>query len=119
MFDKAESERMPVKKLWDHKILLKKGFVLRKAKIYPMSPQEKAEVEAFITHQLEKGYICLSKLPQTSPVFFVPKKDRAKRMVQDYHYLNSWTMRNNYQLPLISNIIDRIQNAKYFTKLDL
>ncbi len=119
VFNKVESERMLVKKLWDHEILLKKGFMPRKAKIYPMSPQEKAEVEVFITHQLEKGYIRPSKSPQTSPVFFVPKKDRAKRMVQNYRYLNAWTVCNNYLLSLISNVIDQIQNAKYFTKLDL
>ena len=33
------------------------------------------------------------------PVFFVPKKDEKKEMVQDYQYLNSWTIKNNYPLP--------------------
>ena len=84
VFDKTRSERMPVKKLWDHEIELKEGFIPKKAKVYPMSPTEKEEVEAFVKHQLEKGYICPSKSPQTSPVFFVPKKERTKRMVQDY-----------------------------------
>ena len=37
--------------------------------------------------QLKKGYIRPSKSPQTSPVFFMPKKDGKKRMVQDYQYL--------------------------------
>jgi len=31
--------------------------------------------------QLRKGYIRPSKLPQTSPVFFVEKKNRKKRIV--------------------------------------
>jgi len=38
--------------------------------------------------QLRKGYIRPSKSPQTSPVFFVSKKDRSKRIVMDYHSLN-------------------------------
>jgi len=42
-----------------------------------------------------------------------------KRMVQDYHYLNAWTIRNNYPLLLISELIDKVGNAKVFTKLDL
>jgi len=43
-----------------------------------------------------------------SLVFFVLKKDRKKRIVQDYRYLNSWTIKNNYPLPLISDLIDNI-----------
>ena len=34
--------------------------------------------------QLRKGYIRPLKSPQMSLVFFVPKKDGKKRMVQDY-----------------------------------
>jgi len=52
-------------------------------------------------------------------VFFIPKKDGKKQMVQDYHYLNKGTIKNNYPLPLILELIDRIGDAKVFTKLDL
>ena len=69
--------------------------------------------------QLRKGYIRPSKSPQTSLVFFVPKKDGKKRMVQDYRYLNSWMIKNNYPLPLISDLIDSIGKKKVFTKMDL
>jgi len=34
-------------------------------------------------------------------VFFIGKKDRKKRMVQDYQYLNEWIVKNNYPLPLM------------------
>jgi len=43
-----------------------------------------------------------------SPVFFVPKKDGKKRIVQDYQYLNSWMIKNNYPLLLILDLIDII-----------
>jgi len=76
-------------------------------------------VAAFVEDQLAKGYIRLSKSPQTSPVFFVPKKDGKKCMVQDYRYLNSWTVRNNYPIPLISELIDKLVGKKHFTKMDL
>jgi len=71
-----------------------------------------------VKDQLRKGYIRPSKSPQMSPVFFVPNKDGKKRMVQDYRYLNSWTIKNNYPLPLISDLIDSIRK-KVFTKMDL
>ena len=69
--------------------------------------------------QLRKRYIRPSKSSQMSLVFFVPKKDRKKRMVQDYRYLNSWMVKNNYLLPLILDLIDSIGNKKVFTKMDL
>jgi len=52
-------------------------------------------------------------------VFFVGKKDGKKRMVQDYRYLNEWTIKNNYPLPLISDVLENIGTKKVFTKMDL
>ena len=52
-------------------------------------------------------------------VFFVGKKDRKKRMVQDYRYLNEWMVKNNYPLPLISDVLENIGTKKVFTKMDL
>jgi len=36
---------------------VKKWFVLRKGKVYPLSREEKEEVRKFIEEQLRKGYI--------------------------------------------------------------
>jgi len=81
MFEKKESERMPMRKVWDHAIDLKEGFVPQKGKIYLLLRVEREEVQEFVKDQLRKEYIRPSKSPQTSLVFFVPKKDRKKRMV--------------------------------------
>jgi len=40
-------------------------------------------------------------------------------MVQDYQYLNEWTIRNNYPLPLILDVLENIGIKKVFTKMDL
>jgi len=95
---------------------MKEGFVPRKEKMYPLSREKKEEVREFIKEQLKKGYIKPSKLPQ---VFFVGKKDGKKRMMQYYWYLNEWTVKNNYPLPLISDVIKNISTKKVFTKMDL
>ena len=118
MFGKKQLERMPTRKLWDHMIEVKEGFVLRKGKMYLLSREEREEVKEFVKKQLQKGYIQPLKSPQTAPVFFVEKKDGKKRMVQDYRYLNEWTIKNNYPLPLISDILENIR-MKMFTKMDL
>ena len=119
VFEKKDSERMLMRKAWDHAIDLREGFVPKKGKIYPLSRVEREEVQEFVKDQLRKGYIRPSKSPQMSLVFFVPKKDGKKRMVQDYQYLNSWTIKNNYPLLLISDLIDSIGKKKMFTKMDL
>ena len=54
-----------------------------------------------------------------SPVFFVSKKDGEKRMVMDYCNLNDQTVKNNYSLLLIMDLIDNIESKQVFTKMDL
>jgi len=81
VFRKKQSERMSTRKLWDHAIDMKEGFMPRKGKVYPLSREEREEVREFVKEQLRKGYIQPSKLPQTVPVFFVGKKDGKKKMV--------------------------------------
>jgi len=110
---------MPTKKLYNHTIDIKKEFVLKKRKVYPLSREEREEVHKFISEQLRKEYIKLLKLPQITPVFFVRKKNGKKRMIQDYRYLNKWTIKNNYSLSLISDIVENIGMKKVFTKMDL
>jgi len=39
---------MPTRKVWDYAIEVKKGFVLRKEKVYLLSREEKEEVKEFI-----------------------------------------------------------------------
>ena len=80
---------------------------------------EREEVQNFVEDQLRKGYIRPKKSPQTSPVFFVGKKEGKKRIVMDYCNLNSQTMKNNYPLPLITELINNIGGKKVFTKMDL
>jgi len=98
---------------------MKEGFVPRKRKVYPLSREEREEVCEFIQEQLRKGYIRPSKLPQMALVFFIGKKDSKKRMVQNYRYLNKWTIKNNYPLPLILDVVENIGMKKVFTKMDL
>ena len=110
---------MPTKKVWDYAIDVKEGFVPRKGKIHLLLREEREKVREFVKEQLQKGYIQLSKSPQTAPVFFVGKKDEKKQMVQDYRYLNEWTIKNNYLLPLILDVLENIGTKKIFTKMDL
>jgi len=119
VFGKVESKRMLTRKIWDHVIDLKETFKPWKEKIYPLSKNEREEIQNIVEDQLRKGYIRPSKSPQTSPVFSVNKKYGSKRMVIDYHNLNSQTVKNNYLLPLITELIDNMGSKRVFTKMNL
>ena len=44
VFGKVESERMPMRKIWDHAIDLKENFKVSKPRVYPLSRNEREEV---------------------------------------------------------------------------
>jgi len=119
VFGKVESERIPVRKVWDHTIDVKEDFKPSKAKVYLLSRNEREEVQKFVDEHLKKGYIRPSKSQQTSLVFFVKKKDRGKCIVIDYRKLNKQTVKNNYPLLLITELVDNMGSKHVFTKMDL
>jgi len=98
---------------------VKEDFKPSKAKVYPLSRNERDEVQKFVDEHLKKGYIRPLKLQQTSLVFFVGKKDGGKHIVMDYHRLNKQTVKNNYPLPLITELVDNMGSKRVFTKMDL
>jgi len=119
VFGKVESERMPTRKIWDYAIDLKEIFKPRKGKIYLLFKNKREEVQNFVKDQLRKRYIKPLKLSQMSSVFFIGKKDGGKRMVMNYRSLKEQTVKNNYPLPLITELIDNMGSKKIFTKMDL
>jgi RNase H-like domain found in reverse transcriptase/Reverse transcriptase (RNA-dependent DNA polymerase)/dUTPase len=68
---------------------------------------------------LESGCIVKADSPQATPFFFIKKKDGWLRPVQDYRQLNDNTRKDSYPLPLATELLDRIKDSKYFTKLDI
>ena len=60
-----------------------------------------------------------TQYPYAAPFFFIKKKDGKLCPMQDYRWLNKWTIHNCYPIPLISELIAKVQGAKHFTKVDL
>ena len=119
IFDEEKANRYLESRSWDHKIKMKPEFELKSFKTYNLTQEEQSKLDKFLKENLDKGYIKSSESPMASPFFFVKKKDGKLRPCQDYWYLNNWTVKNAYLLPLISEIMDKIKGAKYFTKLDV
>jgi len=119
VFTKEDFNILPEHRQWDHAIKLILGLEPKSSKVYPLSPVEQKELDAFLEENLCTRQICPSKSPMAAPVFFIKKKDGSLRLVQDYHALNSMMVKNKYPLPLISELVSQLRGARYFTKLDV
>ena len=120
VFNEEAVQHFPESWIWDHAIELKPNapsIIL--GKVYQLTQDEQKAILDFVTEQQAKGYICPSKSPYTATFFFIKKKDGKLWPVQDYWQLNKWTIKNHYPLPLISELIVQVQNAKIFTKVDI
>jgi hypothetical protein len=53
-------------------------------KLYPLSIEEQAQLDAFLEENLSSGCIWPSESPIVAPFFFVKKKDGSLQPVQDY-----------------------------------
>jgi len=119
VFAKEDFDILPEHRKWDHAIELIPRAEPKSSKVYPLSPLEQTELDAFLEENLRTRWIRPSKSPITAPVFFIKKKDGSLQLVQDYRVLNAVTIKNRYPLPLISKPVSQLRGAKYFTKLDV
>ena len=120
VFEQKASEQFPDQHPWDCRIELKDGFVPKWSKPYTLGPGDQKLLDAWVKEQLKKGYIRWLKSPQASGFFFVQKKDTKKKcLCQDYQYLNWWTKPNAYPIPLISNLMLKLEGSQYFMKLNI
>ncbi|SJL15338.1 uncharacterized protein ARMOST_18831 [Armillaria ostoyae] len=120
LFSKENFDELPERKPWDHAIeLVPNAKSTLDCKVYPLNRDEQEQLDKFLDENLESGRITESKSPFASLFFFVKKKDGSLHPIQDYRKLNKMTIKNRYPLPLISELLDKLQGARYFTKLDV
>ncbi len=77
------------------------------------------EVRNQVGNLLEAGVVRPSCSPWASPIVLVGKKDGTQRMCVDYRKLNAITRKDTFPLPLISEILDSLDGAKYFSSFDV
>ncbi|XP_072071943.1 uncharacterized protein [Arachis hypogaea] len=86
---------------------------------YRMAPLELTELKNQLEELLQKGFIRPSASPWGAPVLFVKKKDGSMCLCVDYRQLNKIMVKNKYPLPRIDDLMDQLQGATVFSKIDL
>jgi hypothetical protein len=119
VFSEREVGKLPSRSKYDHAIDMKPGFIPKRGALFHQGPIQDKVAKDFIDENLAKGFIRPSKSPQAATLFFVPKRDGKTRPVQDYRYVNEWTIKNAYPLPRIDDLIDRLVGKKLFIKMDI
>ena len=122
VFPEDLPDTLPPKRDVDHKIELEPGHDPPFKSMYRLSYTELDELKKQLKYLTEKGFIRPSKSPYGAPVLFVRQPDGdgwKMRMCIDYRALNKITIKNRYPLPLIAESLDRLRDAKIFSKLDL
>ena len=110
---------LPPQREVDHRIELVPGSTPPSRPTFRLSATELDELRKQLTELSKSGFIQPSKSPFGAPILFVKKKDGSMRMCVDYRALNDITVKNSYPLPRVDELFDRLQGARYFTKIDL
>jgi len=110
---------LPPSREVDHKIELTPGSKPPSRPTFRLSAFELTELKKQLEELIKAGFIRPSLSPYGAPILFVKKKDGTMRMCVDYRALNNITVKNSYPLPRVDELFDRLQGAKFFSKIDL
>ena len=116
---KASDTLLPYRDGVDCRVRLEEKFAPGYCPLYKMSREELEFSRQYIYDNIAKGFIVPSTVPFASPILVARKPDGSLRFCVDFRKLNAVTKKDGYPLPLIDELMQRVGQAKYFTKLDI
>ncbi|MBW0555502.1 hypothetical protein O181_095217, partial [Austropuccinia psidii MF-1] len=112
----VKAEKLPPHHACDHHIELE-GSLPPVGVIYSLSNQESDTLRAYISENLEKGFIWPSSSSTGEPVLFVKKKDSGLLLCFDYCKLNAVTRKNKYPVPPMNQLLTVFNGSSIFSKI--
>ncbi|XP_076892735.1 uncharacterized protein LOC143544532 [Bidens hawaiensis] len=116
VFDTPHS--LPPSRPHDHHIPLHNNQPVN-VKPYRYPHFQKQVMTQLIDEMLRDGVIRPSQSPFSSPVLLVKKKDGTWRFCVDYRALNAVTIRNCFPITTSDELLDELNGATIFFKIDL
>jgi hypothetical protein len=86
---------------------------------YHIPVAKREVVKQQLDDMLRQGLITPSKSAWSAPIVLVAKPDNSIRICIDYRRLNAISVSDNYPIPRISEVFEKIGSAKYLTQFDL
>ena len=102
----------------EHDVKVTSNIPVRK-KAYSLPYTLRDKVKNEINDMVEAGIAEKSCSPYASPIVVVPKKDGSIGLCVDYRQLNQVTIFDPEPMPKLEDVIHKLVNAKFISKLDL
>ncbi|MBW0531560.1 hypothetical protein O181_071275 [Austropuccinia psidii MF-1] len=118
VLSKVKAEKLSPHRACDDHIELE-GSLPPVGVIYSLSKQESDTLSAYISENVEKGFIQTSSSSTGAPVLLVKKKDGGLLLCVDYHKLNAVTRKNKYPVPPMNQLLNVFNGPSIVSRIDL
>ena len=119
IFSRTKSEKLPPHRPYDYDILLMLGTEPPTQPLRNYSQDELRVIKKYLEDNLLKSWIRVNKSPVATSVLLIKKPGGDIQFYINYRGLNNITIKNRYPLLLIRETLDRLSQAKYYTKLNI
>ncbi|MBW0506055.1 hypothetical protein O181_045770 [Austropuccinia psidii MF-1] len=116
--DEVKAEKLPPHRACDHHIELE-GLLPPIGVIYSLSNQDSETLWAYISENVERGFIRPSSSSTGAPVLFVEKKDGGLCLCVDYCKPYAVTRKNRYPVAPMKQLLTIFNGSTIFSKIDM
>ena len=122
VFDRSQTNILSSHRFYNHKLKFAEGAnknTLPKSRIYSISKHKLEQVKKYLNEHLKKKFIVSNHASFALFILFAEKSNEGLRFCVDYKKLNAIIKKNRYFISLIDKVLARIQDYKYFIRLNI